>query len=81
MTSSQTSPEKGDKKENKEVTFWVGFLKRILIPVCIKGSVKSTPLSLAEFMVKSAIAKSASYEKEANINADENDEHKKKRNI
>lgn len=57
---SHTSPEKGSKKEKSEVTFCVGFLNRMPIPVCMKGRVKSTPFIRAELMVKSAIARSAS---------------------
>lgn len=61
MISIQTSPEKGRRKENNDVTLCVGFLNSMLIPVCINGRVKSTPFKRSELMVKSAIAKSASW--------------------
>ncbi len=41
------------------VTFVVGFLNKILIPVFIKGSVKSTASALFDVIVKSTIAMSA----------------------
>lgn len=41
------------------VTFVVGFLNKILIPVFINGSVKSTASALFDVIVKSTIAMSA----------------------
>ena len=54
--------EKGDRKENSVVTFVVGFLNRIEMPVFIKGRVKSTASSLFDVIVKSATAMSTKEE-------------------
>lgn len=59
MTYIHTSIEKGERKENSVVTLVVGFLKRMLIPVFMKGIVKSTASSRDDVMVRSTMAMSA----------------------
>lgn len=58
--------ENGERKENNVVTLVVGFLNKILIPVFIKGIVKSTASSLDDVIVRSTMAISATYKLKKN---------------
>ena len=51
---------KGERKDQREVSLMMGRLKRMLMPVDMKGWVKSTTCSRSEVIVRSAAAISAS---------------------
>ena len=58
---NHTSIANGSAKEKKFGGAFEGFWYNILIPKFIKGDVKSTASSLSAVIVRSVIAKSATY--------------------
>lgn len=54
-----TSPVNGERKLKSVVTLVVGFLNKMLMPVFIKGNVKSTASARLSVIVKSTTAMSA----------------------
>lgn len=58
---TQVSTEKGVRKSKMPASSEMSFLRRILMPVCMKGLVIPTAFSRAAVRVRGAIARSASY--------------------